>query len=227
MAAGAVLLYAAARQPRNRTLLRTAGASLLLRGVSGFCPVNALVGRGRGDTKEALGGPRGVHVRDAIVIARPAAAVFAYWRDLRNLPHFMRHLDRVDVLDERRSHWVAHGPAGTTVEWDAEIINEREPELIGWKSIGSPDVVSAGSVHFRPLDASRTEISLHLQYSPPAGHLGAWLAGLLGADPAQQIREDLSRLKAALESGESTATPDGTWSGARDAGGSMVSPAGL
>jgi uncharacterized membrane protein len=95
------------------------------------------------------------------------------------------------------------GPAGLIVEWDAEIINERRPEVIAWRSVGAADVVSAGSVRFRRMPGHSTEVRVLMQYEPPAGRLGAAFASLAGAAPESMMREDLRRLKEWLESGAS------------------------
>jgi uncharacterized membrane protein len=191
-----LLLIAATRHARGRSLATALGVGLVARGVAGYCPVtDAINGGGRDDTREALGGRRGVHVNEAIAVGAPRETVYDFWRALSNLPRFMTHLERVDVLTDTRSHWVATGPAGTRVEWDAEVINDRRPDLIAWRSLEGADVASAGSVRFRELPDGRTEIAVRLQYEPPAGRLGAWVSAMLGEDPAHQIRSDLRRLK--------------------------------
>jgi len=196
VAAGAALLYIASRRSRRAPGIRTTAAGLLLRGVGGYCPVNALVGRDTRsrDTKVALAGERGVRVLESIVVGADPSIAYRFWRNLSNLPRFMTHLERIDVIDSTRSHWVAIGPAGTRAEWDAEIINDIPGELIAWKSLESADVVSAGSVRFRAMPRG-TEITVHLQYDLPAGQIGEWLARAFGQAPSQVIREDLSRLK--------------------------------
>jgi uncharacterized membrane protein len=203
VAATVIGALAASKRTGRGPALATAGG-LLLRGVSGYCPVSAAVGRNtrETDTRDALGGSRGIHVREGIVIARPVDEVYAFWRNLSNLPRFMSHLERVEELDRTRSRWTARGPAGTPVSWDAHIINEITNELIGWRSVGDADVVSAGSVHFNPTADGGTQVVVRLQYEPPAGKLGAWVASLFGAEPSQQIREDLDCLRTHLESGE-------------------------
>ena len=125
----------------------------------------------------------------------PREKVYDFWRSFSNLPRFMTHLDRVEIINDTRSHWVAKGPAGTTVEWDAEMINDRRPDLIAWRSLAGADVASAGSVRFTDARDGGTEITVRMQYEPPAGKLGAWVSALLGEDPARQIRDDLRRLK--------------------------------
>ena len=204
IAAGAGLLYLASRVPARRGLAQATGLGLLARGATGYCPVNYAVGRQprAQDTRQALAGPRGINVRESITIERPVDEVYRFWRDLTALPAFMPHLERVDPLGGSRTHWVARGPAGMRVEWDAELINDIENELIAWKSIEGADVVSAGSVSFRPAPRGGTELRATLQYAPPAGKAGAWVATLLGSNPSAQIREDLRHVKQQLETGE-------------------------
>jgi uncharacterized membrane protein len=204
VAAGAALLYLGTRQrPANR-LATTTGWGLVARGLGGYCPVNAAVGRDadRSNTKVALSGPRGIHVNESITIKRPAIELFRFWRDFSNLPRFMEHLDNVQVLSSTRSVWTARAPVGLRVRWEADVINEIEGELIGWQSTANADVATAGSVRFVPAPGGATEIIVHLQYHPPAGKLGSFIASLFGEEPSQQIRADLRRLKGILETGE-------------------------
>lgn len=204
VAAGAVLLWLGTRQRTANRVVSSTGAGLVARGLTGYCPVNAMVGRGtdRSDTRRALGGDRGIHVYESIVINRPSGELFRFWRDFRNLPHFMEHLEDVQVLSSRRSVWTARAPAGLRVKWEAEVIHEIEGELIGWRSTDNADVATAGSVRFIPTPAGGTEIVVHLQYEPPAGKLGSLVAAMFGEEPSQQIRADLRRLKETFE------TPD-------------------
>ena len=139
-------------------------------------------------------------VHKTMTINRPVEDVYRFWRDLSNLPRCMQHLESVTPLGNGRSHWIAKGPAGMRVEWDAEIINEEENRVIGWRSLEHADVVSAGSVNFRECDGG-TELVVRLQYSPPAGRMGALIARLFGEEPSQQIQEDLHRVKQCLETG--------------------------
>jgi uncharacterized membrane protein len=203
LAAGAALLYVAMRQRPTNRLASSTGVSLVARGLTGYCPMNALLGRqsDRSNTRVALAGSRGVHVYESVVINRPPAELFRFWRDFSNLPRFMEHLQDVEVLGPTRSVWTAKAPAGMRVKWEAEVINEIEGELIGWQSTENADVATAGSVRFVPASGNATEIIVHLQYEPPAGKLGSLVASVFGEEPSQQIRSDLRRLKEILESG--------------------------
>jgi uncharacterized membrane protein len=185
------------------------GLSLIARGAAGYCPVNAVLGRSlsNGDTRAALGGSRGIKLKERITIARRPEEVYGFWRNLSRLPLFMRHLDTVEPIDDRRSHWVMRGPGGVRLEWDAEVINEIPRELIAWKSLAGADIVSAGSVRFEPVGQG-TEVTVTMQYQPPIGKTGATLAWLAGQSPASHLHDDLQRMKQLLETSRADAAED-------------------
>jgi uncharacterized membrane protein len=137
------------------------------------------------------------------VHGRTSGELYQYWRRLENLPRIFQHLESVTELDGRRSRWVAKAPAGQTVEWEAEIVNEVPGERIAWKSLPGARVPNAGTVQFRKDPAGHgTEIKVTLEYEPPAGKLGMAIARLMGEEPAVQVREDLRRFKQLMETGE-------------------------
>ena len=170
---GAALAAYGVKQMRNDrgvagAMIAAAGGALIARGGTGHCPMYAAAGidtAGDGsDTRAALGGGRGVNVDEVVTINAPAEQLFAFWRNFSQLPSFMDHLVSVQQMDYRRSHWVAKAPAGRTVQWDAEIINEIPGELIGWRTLDGADVVSAGSVRFKRAAGGRgTEVHVRLQ----------------------------------------------------------------
>jgi len=198
--ATAVVAYGLSRRSFSGVALAAAAAPLAYRGVTGGWPGLA---NGVADTRVALAGDRGIHVREAIRLELPLEAVYGFWRSLENLPRFMTHLREVRELGGGRWHWVAEGPADVPVEWDAEIINEVPNKVIGWRSIAGSDIATAGSVHFSTARQGRsTQVSVHLQYAAPGGRATRLLAFVLGRDPAHMIREDLRRVKQLLEAGE-------------------------
>ena len=202
--AGAGLLVLAARRRSLAGVMTPLGIGLIARGGTGYCPVNHAIGRGRAldDTRQALSGSRGMNVVDSITINRPQAEVFEVWDDLANLPRFMPNIERVDVLDDRRSHWVASAPGGMTFEWDAEVLQRIPYDLISWRSLPGSDIATAGSVTFKTLDGMRTRVTVNLQYNAPGGKATAALAALVGQSPSGQTHEGLRRLKSLLEAGE-------------------------
>ncbi len=146
---------------------------------------------------------QGVKVVQKITINRSAEELYHFWRNLENLPQFMTHLESVRVTDGKKSHWVARAPLGNKIEWDAEIINEKEPSLLAWRSREDSDLQNAGTVRFQPAPAGRgTEVIVSLEYVPPAGQLGKAFAKLLQETPEHQIHDDLRRLKWLMETGE-------------------------
>jgi uncharacterized membrane protein len=146
---------------------------------------------------------REVRVERAITINRAIEDVYRFWRRLENLPRFLRHLESVEVLDDRRSRWRAAAPAGMTVSWEAEIVAEREPERIAWRSLDGSQIRNSGTVRFARAPGARgTEVHVQLMYAPPAGALGRAVAWMFGEEPDQQIKEDLRRVKQLLEVGE-------------------------
>lgn len=207
--AGAALIALSFRKRRLRPLLLPIATGLLSKAITGKPALKKgarIAGRSRGDRVSPVASvPRGqgIKVEERVTINRPVVEVYAFWRDFENLPRFMDHLESVTVLDENRSHWVAKGPAGSRIEWDAVIHNEIDDELIAWRSLPDAEVNNAGSVHFTPTaDGRGTEVRVVLSYDPPAGRLGAVVAKLLGEEPSQQVADDLRRLKQVMDAGE-------------------------
>lgn len=138
-----------------------------------------------------------------ITVNRPRNEVYAFWREFSNLARFMENIERVDVRDGRRSHWVVKAPGGASVEWDAILTEEREDEVLGWRSSGDSQVKHEGRVEFRDAPPGRgTEVKVVLAYEPPAGSAGKAFAKLFQREPQIQVRRDLRRFKQIMETGE-------------------------
>jgi uncharacterized membrane protein len=181
--------------------------AFLRRGVTGFCYTYQTLGIRTSDSGQgrnvSIPYELGIRVDQAVTINRPREEVYRFWRNLENLSQFMERVECVRVLEDgKRSHWIVKGPGDRTVQWDAEVINDVENELIAWRSLPGSEVQNAGSVSFRDAAAGRgTEIRVELQYNPPGGAAGALFAKLFGEEPSQQIHSDLKRLKTRLEAG--------------------------
>jgi uncharacterized membrane protein len=205
---GAALLGYSLRRRRLRALLLPLGAGLVRRAVTGRCEINRALGRnsalaeGTASGVASLERGGGTKTEQSVVVARPRDDLFQFWRRFDNLPRFMDNLESVTILDGRHSHWVAKGPLGTRVEWDAEIHNEIPDELIAWRSLPGSDVDQAGSVHFTPAPGGGTEVRVVMRYATPAGRAGDAVAHVLGDDPGRQIADDLRRFKQVMEAGE-------------------------
>jgi uncharacterized membrane protein len=204
VAGSAIAAYGLTRRSISGLVVAGLGGALAWRGATGHCMVyKALDISTNGDEDRQVSVPygHGVRVEKSVTINGSPEELYRYWRNFENLPRFMRHLESVEVIDDKRSHWIAKGPAGSKVEWDAEIINEIPNELIGWRSVDGSDVGNAGSVHFTP-DARGTQVKVVLRYDPPAGILGAAIAKLFGRDPEHEVQEDLRAFKQLMETGE-------------------------
>ena len=186
--------------------LALAGGALIYRGLSGHChlydalDVSTAKPRGAATSVPSHRGQKSVHT---VIIRRAPSVLYRFWRDFENLPKVMRHLESVKSVGENRWRWTAKTALGMSISWDAEIINDRENELIAWRSLDGSDVDSAGSVHFLPTSGGRaTQLQVSLKYDLPAGAVGAAIGGGLGIAPEQEIEEDLQQLKQLMESGQ-------------------------
>jgi uncharacterized membrane protein len=211
-AAAALIGFGVSRRSVAGLCLAAGAAPLAYRGVTGQWPVGLanLLGASD-DSRSALSGSRGINLRESVRLECPVEEIYRFWIRLENLPTFMNNLISVTDLGGGRSHWVARGPGDVPVEWDAEIINQIPNKVLAWRSLPGGDVVSAGSVTFQPArgEDRSTQVTVTLQYQPPAGKVGAFVAKLFGREPQQTIREDLRRFKQLLEAGE-TAKAAGT-----------------
>ena len=202
IAAGAgLLLYGVSRKSLGGILVAILGGALIRRGVTGHCDMYEKLGINSSqlNTETGVPGNKGIKVTRSITVDRAPQDVYRFWRNLENFPKFMEHVQSVRVIDDRRSHWVVKGPAGSEVEWTAQILTDRENSLISWESLPGAEVQNAGSVRFEPVnDGLSTEVKVSMQYLPPAGVIGATVAKLLGEAPDQQLEADLERFKELL-----------------------------
>jgi len=199
---GGLALYLALTRPTAAKVPLAAGSSYLLyRGLAGKDPVYEMLNihRSPADDEQLI-------VHRAVTVNRPRADVYAFWRNFENLPRFMKHLQEVTVSDDgtgRRSHWVTAAPLGQSVEWDAEIVEERPDELIAWRSLPGAMIENSGRVTFHNARGfGGTEVDVVLEYHPPLGSASIALSRLFGEQPWQQVRDDLRRFKQVMETGE-------------------------
>lgn len=147
--------------------------------------------------------PQELIARSSILLNCTPDEAYQFWSNFENLPLFMRHLESVTRLGESRSRWIAIGPLGKRVVWDAEIAFDRKDDVIAWRSLPDSEIYVDGIVKFRNAPANRgTIITVVVVYQPPAGAIGGALAKILGKDPSFMMRQDLRRLKALIETGE-------------------------
>lgn len=214
---GVFLLTAGLRSGSSfqKLLLGGLGAGLTALALKGQSPVaTALKIRQNADGETLVG--------DAVTIGKGADELYAVWRKLENLPGLMKHLERVEVLDERRSRWTVKAPAGYSggeVSWEAELTADEPGRRIAWRSLPGAQIENSGEVLFRAAPGDRgTEVVVRLTYRPPGGSAGALLARMLGQEPSQQLRDDLMRFKREQELGYHPTT-EGQSSGRAGQGG--------
>jgi uncharacterized membrane protein/NAD(P)-dependent dehydrogenase (short-subunit alcohol dehydrogenase family) len=208
VAGGALIGYGLIRRDKIGIILSLLGSGLAFRGTTGHCSLyDALdvdTTYGQRDEKSPFAGgwlSGKVHVTKSVTINKSPAEIYQFWRNVENLPQFMKHLESVKRIDNMRSHWTAKAPLGTTVEWTAEITSDVENERIGWKSVENSSIPNSGVVEFLPTADRGTEVRVNLTYEVPAGKFASLVAKVFGEEPNMQVAEDLRRLKQLLESG--------------------------
>ena len=151
---------------------------------------------------DATGINKAIRVEKTVTINKSAEELYNYWHNFENLPTFMKHVKSLQVLDMRRSHWVANAPLGQAIEWNADIINDQPNQLIAWASEEGAEIDNSGFVRFQPAGDRGTEVKVVMEYNVPGGMLTAAIAKLFGEEPEQQIGDELRRFKQLMETGE-------------------------
>jgi uncharacterized membrane protein len=202
---GAMVLMGLRQGSLRGALTALAGGGLLYQGATKQSTIQK--------AQEAIGINQPIKVEKTVTIRKSAEELYRFWHNFENLPTFMKHLKSVKVHNEKRSHWIANAPLDNTVEWDADILEDRENEFISWASVEGADVDNSGFVRFKKAPGDRgTEVKVVLEYNPPGGALAATVAKLFGEEPEQQIGDELRRFKMLMEAGE-IATTEGQPSG--------------
>lgn len=203
---GALVLSGLQQRSLKGILTAIAGGGLLYQGTQGKSTLKQI--------EDAVGLDHAIRVEKTVTINRPASELYQFWRNLDNLPRFMRHIKAIEVKDERHSHWIANAPLNQSIEWDAVIVNDETDHLIAWTSAEGAEIENSGFVRFTPTTGDRgTEVKVVMEYQPPGGVLAAALAKLFGEEPEQQIGDELNRFKQLMETGE-IATTEGQPKGA-------------
>jgi uncharacterized membrane protein len=198
--AGTLLVFKSFKNKSKRFQIpaAAAGGFLIYRGTTGHCDVYKIAGKHKlPDTV------KNINIRTNVTVNRPRHEVYAFWRKLSNLPLFMEHLKRVEVIDETRSHWEAKIPGEIIkLEWDAEVVKEIEGELLGWNSLPHASIQNAGKVEFRDADENGTEIRVVITYRAPFGDVGEGITSLFNPMFEKMIKKDVKNFKRYIETGE-------------------------
>lgn len=191
---GAYLLYKGASKENKSIGEISAGGAMLARGITGYCPIYDAVDHLKNDKAS------NVNIRISSVINKPVSEVYAFWRDLENLPKFMTHLESVKPLTYTTSKWTAKGPAGIgKLSWKAEILKDEKEKIISWNSLPESTIQNAGKVVFKP-KGNATEIDVTISYQAPLGIAGESAAKLLNPYFEKLVRTDIMNFKSYLES---------------------------
>jgi uncharacterized membrane protein len=202
VAGGALVTWGLMQRSLGGLALVAAGGVLAWRALSGHCGLYRAMGIDTHANDIITRGNLGIKIDRSIDVNRPPERVYAFWRQLENLPRILSNVESVRTVNDTRSHWTVKTVAGATVEWDADIINDNPNELIAWRSIPGASVMHAGSVRFERIhDGRGTRIHVSLQYDPPGGEIGHAVASLLSADAGTQVAQDLKNFQQALEAG--------------------------
>jgi len=177
------------------------GGVLVYRGLSGICPVYTALGR------STYKGAHEVKVETTMSINKPVHEVYQFWRKLDNLPLFMKHLESVQVHDDKKSSWHARIPGGIgTINWDAEIVNEEENRLLEWTSLEGANIENHGHVTFVSTGDGTTELLVKIRYKAPLGMAGELISKLFTPVFTAMIKKDIAGFKQYIETGQ---LPDG------------------
>lgn len=187
---GLLALYGLLRGGISGKIVTVAGLNFLAKGLTN----KGLVGMIQPSGENAIS------VRKNLFVNAPVEEVFNFWQNYDNFPRLMSHLEEVRDLGDGHSHWIAKGPAGVLVEWDAVITQMQPNRVLAWQSLPGSQVYNTGRVRFTPAGEG-TQVNIHMTYSPPAGAVGHAVAALFGADAQTAMDEDLEKLQSLLETG--------------------------
>lgn len=195
-AAGTALYVLSVSRKKNKLneVLRYGGLYLLYRGISGNCPISASINK-----NEVQQHTTAINIRTALTVNAPRKLVYDAWRDLENLPHFLKHIKKIKVTDDIHSHWVLKTPGRIpSVEWNAEIIDQEDARELSWRSLPGSMIETAGKLNFADVSGA-THISILITYRPPAGYIGSAIGNFFNSTLQKYVEEDILNFKEYIE----------------------------
>jgi uncharacterized membrane protein len=196
LAAGAFLYSASARGKQNifKKAIRYGGIYFLYRGISGNCPLTAMIKK-----EEFERHAPAVNIRTCFIVRAPRKLAYDSWRNIEGLPRFLKHIKKIRVVDELHSRWIFKTSGGIpSVEWKAEIIDQEDGRELSWRSMPGSKIETAGKINFADTTGG-TEVNVLITYRPPAGYIGSAIATILNPGLRQMIERDLSNFKKYIE----------------------------
>ncbi|NMH27366.1 SRPBCC family protein [Flavobacterium silvaticum] len=194
IAAGGYLLYKALSSKKKSIPKAIAGGAMLVRGAGGYCPMYDAM-----DNNPKLSG-KNINIDSNFTVHKPAMEVYRNWRDLKNLPEFIKHLSEVREINRIESEWTANGPAGIgKITWKAHILMDEPGKVLSWQSLPGASVYNTGKVTFTEIDAENTEVRVNLSYKAPMGIAGEtaanWLNPLIEKGITNDVQNFLSQIE--------------------------------
>jgi uncharacterized membrane protein len=202
---GIMLIGSAFNRHSSRRFLKAAtGCYLAYRGIAGKRSFSEVY-----HSFEKVTAGRSLNIRVSMVVNKPREQVYATWRNLSNLPLFMKHLQRVEEQDELFSNWVMEIPGKLgTLQWHAEIVKERYGEMIAWQSLPGSSIDNAGKVGFRDsLGGQGTTVDVILTYHAPLGKAGEQVARIFTPVFKRMIEEEIRGFKDFVENQDTVLIP--------------------
>jgi uncharacterized membrane protein len=203
---GLLALHGLRRGTSGGLALAVLGGALVHRGVTGhsqvYCALNIdTSGKHRADAEEHV--HKGILLEHTTTINRTPMEVYDFVKDPANHHRYMEHVESVRLGEDGTFDWAIEGPFGSTWRFRSRHINEVPGHLVAWKTLPGGDIESAGAIRLEPAwDGRGTEVTMEINFEPPAGAVGLAIAKILGHDPDARVRENLRRLKNLLEAGE-------------------------
>lgn len=175
-------------RPRRRAVGAIATlAGLALVGVAASGPV--------GDALRRVGTRRRtMHLRFSFAVPQPASTVFRFCSDFENFPALIRAVREVHDFGDGRSHWVASGAGGRTLEWDAVTTKFVPYRVIAWQSTSDSAVRTSCTIRFVPESDGGTCVRIALDYASPTDRVRDVVAALASRRRTRQIESDIRRL---------------------------------
>jgi uncharacterized membrane protein len=167
----------------------------LYRGISGNCPVSAMIQK-----NEIEEHTPSVNIRTSLIVNAPRKGVYDAWRNLERLPRFLKHIKKINVIDAIHSHWILKTPGRIpAIEWDAEIIEQEDGRELSWRSLPGSNIETAGKINFADTTGG-TELIVLITYRPPAGYIGSAIARLMNSTFKNMVEQDVMSFKTYIES---------------------------
>lgn len=143
-------------------------------------------------------------IENSVDVRVPVSTAYNQWTQFEEFPRFMRHVESVRQIDDRRLHWRVR-LGGSVREFNAEIVEQIPDKRIAWRSTDGAQ--HRGVVTFHRLDTARCRVMLQMEFES-TGLLEK--VGTIAGVTELEIEKDMSRF---VEFVEKRQTETGAWRG--------------